>query len=71
MAYEDIKRTLGAEVPCYGDPPGCRMDDKADCTEGCLLLKVYRAGERAGRVGHIVACERPPFDYSDLEADDA
>lgn len=55
--FDDIKRHLGGIVPCYGDPVGCCANDDANsrhCYDGCLLLKVYKAGYRAG----VEAC--PP-----------
>lgn len=45
--YDNLKATLGGVVPCYGDLSGCHMDDRHDCEGGCLLLKVYRAGQTA------------------------
>lgn len=47
--FDAIKKHLGGTVPCYGEPSGCCVDDKANeryCQEGCLLLRVYMAGYR-------------------------
>jgi hypothetical protein len=46
-SYEAITKHLGAKVPCYGEPGGCCVDDATNerfCDDGCLLLRVYKAG---------------------------
>lgn len=55
--WEAIKAAIPTEVPCYGDPVACRMDDHADCNDGCMLLAIYRAGFTAGR--RPIAFARP------------
>lgn len=48
--YDSLKQYLGGAIPCYGEPGGCHMDERTDCNDGCILLKVYQAGYEAGNV---------------------
>lgn len=53
--YEELHRHLGHTLPCYDGVTGCIAEDETNetvcCETGCLLLRVYREGYRAGKLG--------------------